>query len=99
MVRNRGRRREVRPAMIEAGLLYSNRRQPGDDRKALEYFLQAANTGDRVGKYLAGECYYYGKGVPVDVPKAVGFLQEAAAIARTKSDGPARHAFSKTPSV
>ena len=35
------------PAMIEAGLLYSNRRQPGDDRKALEYFLQAANTGDR----------------------------------------------------
>jgi serine/threonine protein kinase/TPR repeat protein len=68
------------PAMIEAGLLYSNRRQTGDDRKALEYFLQAANTGDRVGKYLAGECYYYGKGVPVDVAKAVGFLQEAVAL-------------------
>jgi uncharacterized protein len=68
------------PAMIEAGLLYSNRRQSGDDRKALEYFLQAANTGDRVGKYLAGECYYYGKGVSADVPKAVGFLQEAAAL-------------------
>ncbi len=68
------------PAMIEAGLLYSNRRQSGDDRKALEYFLQAANTGDRVGKYLAGECYYYGKGVSPDVPKAVGFLQEAAAL-------------------
>jgi serine/threonine protein kinase/TPR repeat protein len=68
------------PAMIEAGLSYSNRRQSGDDRKALEYFLQAANTGDRVGKYLAGECYYFGKGVPVDVPKAVAFLQEAAAM-------------------
>jgi serine/threonine protein kinase/TPR repeat protein len=68
------------PAMIEAGLLYSNRRQPGDDRKALEYFLQAANAGDRVGKYLAGECYYYGKGAPIDVTKAVGFLQEAAAL-------------------
>ena len=68
------------PAMIEAGLLYSNRHQPGDDRKALEYFLQAANTGDRVGKYLAGECYYYGKGVPVDVVKAVDFLPEAAAL-------------------
>jgi TPR repeat protein len=67
-------------AMINAGLLYSNRRQPGDDRKALEYFLQAANTGDRVGKYLAGECYYYGKGVPVEVAKAVGFLQESAAL-------------------
>src|SRR6202035_2673072 len=56
------------PAMIESGLLYSNRRQPGDDRKALEYFLQAANTGDGRGKYLAAECYYYGKGVPIDLP-------------------------------
>jgi TPR repeat protein len=68
------------PAMIESGLLYSNRRQPGDDRKALEYFLQAANTGDGRGKYLAGECYYFGKGVQIDVVKAVGFLQEAAAL-------------------
>jgi serine/threonine protein kinase/TPR repeat protein len=68
------------PAMVDAGLLYSNRHQPGDDRKALEYFLQAANAGDRRGKYLAGECYYYGKGVPVDVPRAVGFLQESAAL-------------------
>ena len=67
-------------AMIEAGLSYSNRHQPGDDRRALEYFLQAANTGDGRGKYLAGECYYFGKGVQVDVVKAVGFLQEAAAL-------------------
>jgi TPR repeat protein len=68
------------PAMLEAGLLYSNRRQPGDDRKALEYFLQAASIGDRVGKYLAGECYYFGKGVQADTTKAVEFLQEAAAL-------------------
>ena len=68
------------PAMVEAGLIYSNRRQPGDDRKALEYFLQAANTGDRIGKYLAGECYYYGKGVPPDMDKAVEFLRESAAL-------------------
>jgi len=68
------------PAMIEAGLLYSNLHQPGDDRKALEYFLQAANLGDRVGKYLAGECFYYGKGTPADIPKAVELLQEAAAL-------------------
>ena len=68
------------PAMVDAGLMYSNRRQPGDDRKALEYFLQAANTGDRIGKYLAGECYYYGKGVPADTAKAVEFLQESAAL-------------------
>src|SRR5260370_15416968 len=68
------------PAMIEAGLLHSNLHQPGDDRKALEYFLQAANLGDRVGKYLAGECYYYGKGTATDIAKAVEFLQEAAAL-------------------
>src|ERR1700736_5752343 len=68
------------PAMVEAGLLYSNRRQPGDDRKALDYFLQAASIGDRVGKYLAGECYYFGKGVQADTTKAVEFLQEAAAL-------------------
>jgi serine/threonine protein kinase/TPR repeat protein len=67
-------------AMVETGLLYSNRRQPGDDHKALEYFLQAANIGDRKGKYLAGECYYYGKGVPADAEKALIFLQEAAAL-------------------
>ena len=66
--------------MVEAGLMYSNRRQPGDDSKALEYFLQAANTGDRIGKYLAGECYYYGKGVPADADKALVLLQEAAAL-------------------
>jgi uncharacterized protein len=72
--------KESTPAMVEAGLLYSNRRQPGDDRKALDYFLQAANTGDRIGKYLAAECYYYGKGVPVDVVKALGLLQESAAL-------------------
>jgi serine/threonine protein kinase/TPR repeat protein len=68
------------PGMIGAGLMYSNRRQPGDDRKALEYFLQAANAGDRNGKYLTGECYYFGKGVQIDTAKAVGFLQEAAAL-------------------
>ncbi|MBV8142780.1 MAG: sel1 repeat family protein [Verrucomicrobia bacterium] len=68
------------PAMIDAGLMYSNRHQPGDDRKALEYFLQAANTGNRVGKYLTGECYYFGKGTQVDVVKAVAFLREAAAL-------------------
>jgi serine/threonine protein kinase/TPR repeat protein len=68
------------PAMIEAGLLYSNRHQAADDHKALEYFLQAANTGDRIGKYLAGECYYFGKGTAPDVAKAVELLQEAAAL-------------------
>ena len=73
------------PAMIEAGLLYSNRRQSGDDRKALEYFLKAASVGDRVGKYLAGECYYFGKGAQADTTKAVEFLQEAAALGEPRA--------------
>jgi len=73
------------PAMIESGLLYSNRRQPGDGRKGLEYFLQAASVGDRVGKYLAGECYYFGKGVQADPTKATEFLQEAAALGEPRA--------------
>jgi len=73
------------PAMIEVGLLYSNRRQSGDDRKALEYFLEAASVGDRVGKYLAGECYYFGKGAQADITKAVEFLQEAAALGEPRA--------------
>jgi serine/threonine protein kinase/TPR repeat protein len=73
------------PAMIGAGLLYSNRRQSGDDRKALEYFLQAASVGDRVGKYLAGECYFFGKGTPADSRKAVEFLQESAALGEPRA--------------
>ena len=73
------------PAMIETGLLYSNRRQSGDDRKALEHFLQAASVGDRVGKYLAGECYYFGKGAQADTTKAVEFLQEAAALGEPRA--------------
>jgi TPR repeat protein/serine/threonine protein kinase len=73
------------PAMIESGLLYSNRRQPGDDRKGLEYFLRAASLGDRVAKYLAGECYYFGKGTQTDTAKAVEFLQEAAALGEPRA--------------
>jgi serine/threonine protein kinase len=73
------------PAMIQAGQLYSSRRQPGDDRKGLEYFLQAAGLGDRAGKYLAGECYYFGKGVQADTAKAAEFLQEAAALGEPRA--------------
>jgi len=71
--------------MIQSGLLYSNRRQPGDDRKGLDYFLQAASVGDRDGKYLAGECYYFGKGVQADTAKAAQFLQEAAALGEPRA--------------
>src|SRR5260370_8299971 len=62
-------------AMIEAGLLYSNLHQPGGDRKALEYFVQAANLGERVGKYLAGEGFYSAKGPPMHLAKRFDFQQ------------------------
>ena len=67
------------PAMIETGLIYSNRGQEGET-KALEYFTRAADAGDRTGKYLAGECYYYGKGTAANAAKALEYLQQAAAL-------------------
>jgi TPR repeat protein len=73
------------PAMVQSGLLYANRRQPGDDRKGLEYFSRAASLGDPAGKYLVGECYYYGKGVETDTAKAAGFLREAAALGEPRA--------------
>ena len=71
--------------MIEVGLLYGNRKHPGDLQKAVEYFNQAADTGDAEGKYLTGECYYYGKGVPVDIDKAVQLLREAGALGQARA--------------
>jgi serine/threonine protein kinase len=67
------------PAMVESGLIYGNR-GPTGEAKALEYFTRAAEAGDRVGKYLAGECYYYGKGTAAKPEKALEYLQQAAAL-------------------
>ncbi|HEY0793579.1 MAG TPA: tetratricopeptide repeat protein [Chthoniobacterales bacterium] len=68
-------------AMVQTGLIYSNRRDAEEGGKALEYFLRAAEGGSREGKYYTGECYYFGKpGVLPDEPKALQYLQEAAAL-------------------
>jgi serine/threonine protein kinase/TPR repeat protein len=67
-------------AMDQAGLIYATHKNPEDERKAVDYFTKAADSGDRTGKYLAGECYYFGKGVPADERKAVSYLTEAAAL-------------------
>jgi len=67
-------------AMDQAGLLYATHKNPEGERKAVDYFTRAADSGDPTGKYLAGECYYFGKGVPTDEKKAVGYLTEAAAL-------------------
>ncbi|MGA8654760.1 MAG: protein kinase [Chthoniobacterales bacterium] len=67
-------------AMDQAGLLFATHKNPEDERKAVDYFTKAADGGDRTGKYLAGECYYFGKGVAPDQTKALSFLREAAAL-------------------
>jgi serine/threonine protein kinase len=67
------------PAMVQTGLIYGNR-GPEGETKALEYFTRAADAGDSYAKYLAGECYYLGKGTPANVEKAVEYLQQARAL-------------------
>jgi serine/threonine protein kinase/TPR repeat protein len=67
-------------AMVQSGLLLSNRKNPEDEKKALEFFVRGAEAGDRFGKYAAGECYYFGKGVLPNQGKAVEYLREAAAL-------------------
>ena len=72
--------------MKRAGdLLYSNHKRPDDDLKALDYFVQAASTGDPEAEYFAGERYFFGKGAMPDIDKAVQFLQQAAARRYTKA--------------
>jgi len=66
-------------------LLYSNHKRPDDDLKALDYFVQAASTGDPEAEYFAGERYFFGKGAMPDIDKAVQFLQQAAARRYTKA--------------
>jgi TPR repeat protein len=73
-------------AMVQAGLIYSSHRTPEDNRKGLEYFIQAADAGNRDGKYLAGECFYYPKpGLVQDEAKALEYLHEAAALGELRS--------------
>ena len=67
------------PAMVQTGLIYGSR-GPEGETKALEYFTRAADAGDSFAKYLAGECYYHGKGTPANVQKAVEYLQQARAL-------------------
>ncbi|MBV9672275.1 MAG: SEL1-like repeat protein, partial [Verrucomicrobia bacterium] len=71
--------------MVQAGILYAAEHDPDALHKAVNYFIQAGDKGDRMGKYLAGECYYYGKGVPADTKKAVGLLQESAALGEPRA--------------
>jgi TPR repeat protein len=67
-------------AKVQSGLMLANHHTTTDDKKAVEYFASAAESGDGTAKYLLAECYYYGKGVVPDQKKAVSLLEEAAAL-------------------
>jgi TPR repeat protein len=60
------------------GLILSNRGGAGDDARALACFESAANKGDRLAKFLLGECYLFGKGVKPDGKRGTDLLREAA---------------------
>jgi uncharacterized protein len=65
-------------AMSHGGLLYSNRKAPGDMARAVSLFERGATTGDTASIYLAGECYLLGKGVAPDTVKGLDYLNQAA---------------------
>ena len=66
-------------AMRQGGLLFSNRKEPGDMERAVSLFEQGAKLGDATSSFLAGESYLVGKVVAQDVPKGLAYLQQAAA--------------------
>lgn len=65
-------------AMRQGGLLYSNRREPGDMARAITWFERGAEAGDAACAYLAGESYILGKGVTKDAAKGLEYLNVAA---------------------
>ena len=65
-------------AMRQGGLLYSNRKEPGDMARAISWFERGANLGDAACAYLAGESYLLGKGVARDTVKGLDYLNQAA---------------------
>jgi TPR repeat protein/tRNA A-37 threonylcarbamoyl transferase component Bud32 len=75
-----------RGAMVQAGLLYSNRHSPEGNRKALDYFTKAADAGDPEGNYYAGESLYDPKpGVLRDEVRALKYLGEAEFLGEPRS--------------
>jgi serine/threonine protein kinase/TPR repeat protein len=75
-----------RGAMVQAGLLYSNHHNSEDNRKALDYFIKAADAGDPAGKFYAGEWLYNPKpGLLRDEERALKYLREAEALGEPRS--------------
>ncbi len=50
-----------------------------NDKKALFYFLQAAEAGDAIAQYYCGRCFAEGRGTPVDSVKAFKWYEASAA--------------------
>lgn len=65
-------------AMRQGGLVYSNRKAPGDMARAIAWFVRGAAKGDAACAYLAGESYLLGKGVAKDTTMGLDYLNQAA---------------------
>ncbi len=80
------------PAQVELGRFFRDGIIVQASRvKAAEWFLKGAEQGDKEGLFLAGSCYEQGAGVPLYLPKALGFY--ALATARGHRDAPEKMAL------
>jgi len=66
-------------AMIQAGLMYLHGEGVVQDaREAEKWFTKASDANDPGGAFILAECYLAGRGVKLDIPKAVQLLQDAS---------------------
>lgn len=73
--------RAAQAGVAEAALTLGDiarRSDPPDERRATEYFLQAAHRGNRDAQYNVGLAYVRGLGVTADLARAASWFQEAA---------------------
>ncbi len=67
-------------SMIQAGQMLASGRGVGsaDLAEAVVWFRRAADADDPMGKFLLGECYFRGAGIPTDKIRAIQLITEAA---------------------
>jgi len=70
------------PAITQLGVMYGadgSEGVPADDVKAAQLFLKAATMGEPYAMNHLGYIYSHGKGVPIDLDKAVFWWKKAVA--------------------
>ena len=67
------------PAKVRlARMLWSDRKDIGDYKRAYALFSEAADTGDLEAVEYLGKSHYYGHAVPIDYGKALDYFKKAA---------------------